>query len=105
MRKFGVLLLGAYALLAASGAQASEASEFCEQLWRVAKSAAQEADKGADEDDMLARLREGFKGTSLDSDQRHMIRTTVKGAFMRDKDQSPSRYAGRVQSACMNAAR
>lgn len=81
-----------------------EMARFCEKLWTVAKSVAQQADAGEDEDEILGRLEQGLKGTIIGPKLRHLYRTTIKGAYLRDNE-SPSRYAARVQLSCMEATR
>lgn len=81
-----------------------ELGAFCEGLWKLGRGAVQGRGQGISEDDMLERLNDGLKGKStLGPRMRHMMRTTVKGAYLTDA--TPSQYAGRVQADCMKAVK
>jgi hypothetical protein len=81
-----------------------EVGAFCEGLWKVGRGAVQERLRGTSEDEMLERLSEGLKSsTTLGPRMKHMMRTTVKGAYL--TGMTPSQYAGNVQAECVKAVR
>lgn len=79
-------------------------SRFCESIWKIGKKAAQNRDNGLGEDEALETLDEAMRQMGLGPNAQHVMRTTVKGAYLHASD-TPSQYAAASQNACMQAIR
>ena len=80
---------------------AEERSVFCQGIWKVAKAAALSRDKGESEDVLLERLEGILNEKDYGYKYKHVMRSTVKGAYLSRKP--PSQYAMESQVACNGA--